>query len=42
VSSTVSALLPETVVDERHDDETNRQTAIPSYLNSINMPVTMW
>ena len=30
-------------VDEWHDDEeTDRQAAIPSYLNSVIMPVIMW
>ena len=30
-------------VDEWHDDEeTDRQAAIPSYLNSVSMPVIMW
>ena len=29
-------------VDEWHDDEeTDRQAAIPSYLNSVSMPVIM-
>jgi len=29
-------------VDERHDDEeTNGQVEMPSYLNSVSMPVTM-
>jgi len=30
-------------VDERHDDEeTDGQVGMPSYLNSVSMPVTMW
>ena len=30
-------------VDERHDDEeTDGQVEMPSYLNSVIMPVIMW